>query len=593
MSNKITYIIATLLLVLLFITCILSIREDTLTFDEVAHLPAGYSYLVKQDYRMNPEHPPLVKDLSAVPLLFLDINFPEESSSWQEGSQGRWWVQFNFGDELLYYSGNNADQMAFWGRIPMILLLIFFGGFLFKWTRELRGNKIALLVLTLFSFSPTFIAHGRLVTTDVAAALGAVISTYYYLKFLKEPNKKNIIFAGIAVGISLVLKFSLILLLPFLAVITLVFAWLKARKEEKPLFNNIFKYVGLAIAVALISVIFVVWPIYKLNMINYPPELQQREAAIWLETTTIPEPLINFNLWMTENPVTRPVSQYLLGLLMATNRTATGNTTYFLGIVSAAGWWFYFPVIYLIKVPLAFHIIFISSMLACALLIKKGFHQRIKDCIWERFTEFSMAIFIIIYLVTSITGSLNIGVRHLLPIFPFLYILSSIGISDSTNKTKKPLLKKGFAAFILLLLAWYVSSSIMIFPHYLTFFNEIVGGPEEGYKYAVDSNLDWGQDLKRLNNWTEKENINKIYLDYFGGGKEEYHLGDKFVRWENRMLPEEFPKGNYLAISASQLQGGRGTPSPSFDQPADFYAWLNNYEPVEIIGRSIFVYYIE
>ena len=233
MSNKITYLLAAILLVVLFTTCVLSIKDDALTFDEKAHLPAGYSYLVKQDYRLNPEHPPLAKDLSAIPLLFQDINFPEENSSWKEGSRGIWWVQFNFGDELLYQSGNDADQMIFWGKIPMILLLITLGLFLFKWTRELRGNKTALLVLALFSFSPTFIAHGRLVTTDVAAALGIVISTYYYLKFLKDSSKKNILLAGIAIGISMLFKFSLILLLPFLAIITLIFAWIKARRKQR------------------------------------------------------------------------------------------------------------------------------------------------------------------------------------------------------------------------------------------------------------------------------------------------------------------------------------------------------------------------
>jgi len=593
MSNKITYFLAAILLITLFVTCVLSVKDGALTFDEKAHLPAGYSYLVKQDYRLNPEHPPLAKDLSAIPLLFQDINFPEESSSWKEGSKGTWWVQFNFGDELLYQSGNNADQMIFWGKIPMIFLLIILGLFLFKWTRELRGNKTALLVLTLFSFSPTFIAHGRLVTTDVAAALGIVISTYYYLKFLKNSTKKNILLAGIAIGISMLFKFSLILLLPFFAIITLLFAWLKSRKEEKPLIKNIFKYVFLAVMVAIIAVVFVIWPVYHVNMMKYPPELQQQEARAWLETTTVPDPLINLNLWMTENPVTRPVSQYLLGLLMATNRTATGNTTYFLGTVSAAGWWYYFPVVYFLKVPLAFHILLLFSVLTTALFIRKDFYKKMKDIIWRNFTEFSMIIFILIYLGTSITGSLNIGIRHLLPIFPFLYILTSIKARDSIGKIRKPLLRKGVIAFVIILLIWYVSTSLMIFPHYLTFFNWSVGGAENGYKYVVDSNLDWGQDFKRLEKWIEEEKIDKIYLDYFGGANPEYYLGEKYVRWDGKNPPEEFPRGNYIAISASQIQGGRGIAAPDYDQPTDFYMWLNDEKLVKTIGNSIFVYYVE
>ena len=328
-------------------------------------------------------------------------------------------------------------------------------------------------------------------------------------------------------------------------------------------------------------------------MMNYSPEIQHQEAKAWLETTTVPDPLINLNLWMTKNPVTRPISQYLLGLLMATNRTATGNTTYFLGTVSAAGWWYYFPVVYFLKVPLAFHILLLLSVLMTALFAQRQICKRIKECIWNNFVEFSMVIFILIYLGTSITGSLNIGVRHLLPIFPFLYILSSIKIKDSIDKIEKPSLRKGVIAFVVILLAWYISSSLMVFPHYLTFFNQAVGGPDNGYKYVVDSNLDWGQDFKRLEKWIEQENIDKIYLDYFGGANPEYYLGEKYVRWDGRNNPEELPEGSYLAVSASQLQGGRGLAAPDYDQSTTFYMWLNNEKLVKIIGNSIFVYYVE
>lgn len=593
MSNKTTNIIAAILLVVMFTTCILSIKDDALTFDETAHLPAGYSYLAKKDYRMNPEHPPLAKDLAALPLMFLDINFPDESPSWKEGSQGRWWVQFNFGSELLYQSGNDADKMIFWGRFPMILLLIFLGWFLFRWARELRGNKMALLVLTLFCFSPTFIAHGRLVTTDVAAALGAVMSTYYYLKFLKKPSKRNILFAGLVVGISMLFKFSLILLVPFFGIITLVAGWLKARIEAKPLFKNILKYIGLATIVGLIAVFAVVWPGYQYNMMNYPTDLQFEENKAFLETTTIPEPLINLNLWMSKNPIFRPLSQYSLGLLMATNRTATGNTTFFLGMVSASGWWFYFPVIYFLKIPLAFHVLLIASLLGCIATIKKGSRYKIRDWIDGHLAEFSMLIFLLIYFTTSITGSLNIGVRHLLPTIPFLYLLVSIGINDNIKRIKKPFFKKGAIAFVVILLCWYAASSLMVFPHYLTYFNESVGGPKNGYKYAVDSNLDWGQDLKRLKKWAEQNNIDKIYIDYFGGGNLDYYFDDKYERWDGRNLSSNFPKGNYLAISSTLLQGGRANPTPDFDQSTNYYSWLDKYKLETIIGNSIFVYHIE
>ncbi|GAI57384.1 unnamed protein product, partial [marine sediment metagenome] len=167
--------------------------------DEVAHLPAGYSYLTQKDMRLNPEHPPLIKDLAAFPLLFIKgINFPSEIKDWKEDINGQW----GFGYYFLYGAGNPADIMIFWGRIPMVLILILLGFYIFKWARELFGPKVALLALFLFSFSPTFFAHGRLVTTDVGAAAGVFIATYYFLGALKNPSKRSIIFAGIAFGLA-------------------------------------------------------------------------------------------------------------------------------------------------------------------------------------------------------------------------------------------------------------------------------------------------------------------------------------------------------------------------------------------------------
>ena len=220
MSNRLTNIIAVLLLTFVFVIALFSIKDDSLTMDELAHLPAGYSYLTQKDMRLNPEHPPLIKSLAAFPLLFIkDINFPSYIREWQEDVNGQW----GFGNYFLFQAGNPADKMIFWSRIPMILLLVLLGFYIFKWAKELFGQKAGLLSLFLFSFSPTFLAHGRLVTTDLGAAFGVVFASYYFLKALKDPQSKNIILAGIALGVAQLLKFSLILLLPLF--VFLAFIW--------------------------------------------------------------------------------------------------------------------------------------------------------------------------------------------------------------------------------------------------------------------------------------------------------------------------------------------------------------------------------
>ena len=595
MSNRITYIIAGILLAVMFFTAVFSMKDDALTFDELSHIPAGYSYLTQQDYRINPEHPPLIKDFAALPLLALDLNFPSEHSTWKQEQGPVWWLQFDFGTEFLFKSGNPANKIIFLARMQMILLLIFLGAFIFFWTRQLAGNKCALMALTLFSFSPTFLAHGRFVTTDIAASLGVVLATYFWLKFLKNPVRKNIFIAGIIFGIVMLFKFSLILLIPFFGIITIIYPLLQKRENLSQYLKQTLKYVAMAFLVGIIAVVFVIMPVYYLHTINYPPEKQAFDTSFTLSPEI--EPLEQVCIWMADKPVIRGLGHYMLGILMASQRTVGGNTVYFMEMVSASGWWFYFPIIFTLKTPLALLALIIIALLPCVWALKTPFWsntiKRTKQWIKNNFTEFSMLVFLMIYWSFSMYGNLNIGVRHILPTFPFTYILICLGIKHLYQKAKEKQLQKVVCAIVLILLVWFTWSSIKTFPYYLSYYNELAGGTENGYKYAVDSNYDWGQDLKRLKIYLDNNNIDNFYIDYFGGANLDYYFGDRYTKWESRAPGSEFPKGNYLAVSVGSMQGGRALACPEFKETTDYYEWLNNYEPVARVGTSIFVYYIE
>lgn len=592
MKNKFYWIFAVLLLAAMALTAFFSTKNDTLTFDEVAHIGAGYSYLTQQDYRMNPEHPPLIKDLAAIPLLFLNLNFPQ-GANWTQASPAVWWHQFDFGHEFIYSSGNNPDQIFSWTRISMILVLVLFTFFVFFWAKKLWGKKAGLIALFISCFFPTFLAHGRLVTTDIGAALGATLATYFWLEFLKNKTKKSLIFAGLAFGLAMLIKFSLILLIPFFAIITFVFAWLQDDGARK--FMNLLKYGSLGILAGIIGVVFVIWPVYTFQVSGYPRERQIKDTIDLLNTTNIPDSIIKINILLDQNKITRPLGEYFLGILTAGNRTTTGNTTYFMGQVSADSWKSYFPIVYLIKNPLPFHILTLIALFFGLWKIKKPFWKnapwRAKEWIKNHFAEFSMVIFLAIYWTTSLISNLNIGVRHLMPIFPFTILLVSGLISKWLNN---PYLKLKYA-FLIILFAWQAISVIAIYPHFLSYFNEIIGGSNNGYKYVVDSNLDWGQDLKRLETWLKKNSIDKIYIDYFGGGDLDYYLGkDKYIVWDHaKNNPSEVPKGSYFAVSINQMQGGRAKPTQDYNGNCSYYGWLNNYTPIARIGYSIFVYKID
>jgi len=588
LSNKATNIIAILLLGACFLTAFLSSRNMSLTMDEKAHIPSGYSYLAFRDYRLNPEHPPLAKDLAALPLLFLDLNFPIEHKSWTQDVNGQW----DAGYEFIFNSGNNPDQIIFWTRLPMMILLVFLGWFLFFWSRKLGGNKAGLMALALFSFSPTFLAHGRLVTTDVAAALGFLISAYFWVKFLKNPVFKNIFIAAIILGIALCLKFSLILVLPCFAFVTIIYAYFTAGKPFKNKLKNVLSYCGKSIIAGIIALVVVIWPIYQFHISNYSAERQVSDTQHILGDK-LPGKIA---AKAASIPVLRPFAQYALGLLMATQRVAGGNTVYFMGQVNNQAWKEYFPMMYLLKAPLALH--FLTLIVLGLFLLgaeKHKFFRKFFARLWrwtkEHIAEFLLFIIFLVYWLTSIKGNLNIGVRHILPVFPIIYIFISVGFFRLKDKIKKREAKIAFCVLTMILMAWYIASSLMTFPHYLSYYNELAGGTKNGYQYAVDSNYDWGQDLKRLADFVEENNIQKIKVDYFGGDSPSFRLADKLTEGAITKNPEE-NKG-WLAISATFLQERRAIAIPGFEQDTTALEWLNDFEPVSRAGYSIFIYNIK
>ena len=569
-------ILAGALLILFSALAATSMWNDNANYDERIHLPAGYSYVTQQDMRLNPEHPPLVKDLSGLPLLLMKINFPYQSWGWNTAlttDSSRtpvWQTDVGFGNDLLYFSGNDAQNMMRYGRIPIILIGILLGFYIFKFAREQWGDLTGIIALAFYSFSPTFLAHTRLVTTDVAAAAAFFISFYYLYKWLKAPTQRNIWLFGIVLGISFLTKFSTFLLIPIFGFIILI--WILLNGQWK-------KYIGGFILILIVALL-VIGAVYVYHIWNYPIEKQAIDTAFILSTFGF-KPLANLSIWISSQPYLRAWGEYFLGFLMVLQRSGGGNTTYYLGEISADGSRSYFPMMYLLKEPLAYILL---AFFALFLALKKFISRKISiEFFRNNFAEFGMLLVVAVYWFFSITSNLNIGVRHILPTIPFIYILTAGQISNwIKNSVKKSL-------FVLVLLVWVSVSVISVWPSFLAYYNEIAGGADRGYMIAVDSNLDWGQDILRLSQFIEKNNIKEIKLDYFSGAPAEYYIKTAKIIPFNREIPQK----GWLAVSASVLQGAcKGDKIPcSYDERS--YTWLDQYKPVAKIGYSIFVYKIE
>ena len=620
---KIVNTLAFLLLAFFTILAVTSMWNDSANYDERIHLPAGYSYITEQDMRLNPEHPPLVKDLAALPLLFMKINFPYQSGGWNtllmsdiNSRTPAWQTDVQFGNDLLYYSGNDAQKMMRYGRIPIILIGVLLGFYVFRFTKELWGNLAAIIALSFYSFSPTVLAHTRLVTTDVAAAAAFFISFYYLYRWLKTPTKRNLWVFGIVLGLAFLAKFSTFLLIPIFGLLVLVWWFLqKGRKFWA------FKVYICGFIFALVIAYMIIGAVYSFHIWNYPAEKQSIDTAFILSTFGF-KPLANFNVWIASQPYLRAWGHYFLGLLMVLQRSAGGNTTYYLGSISASGSHSYFPVVYFIKEPLSYILL---TFFALFLVLKKCFKhcgEKLKKYWFSDFTqllknnqaEFGMIVIVLIYWAFSINSNLNIGVRHILPTLPFIYALTARQIAAwiKGNVTERISDYRGFrqllglywrkikrSALIIILLFWTVLTVIFVYPSFLAYFNETVGGPDNGYKYVVDSNLDWGQDILRLADYIENNNIKEIKLDYFSGAPAEYYIKTakivslREMSRRDKSYNREIPQKGWLAVSATIYMGAcKGDKIPcSYNERA--YTWLDFYKPVAKIGYSIFIYKIE
>jgi len=609
---------------------ILNAKNDSLIYDEDAHIPAGYSYLTRFDMRLNPEHPPLLKDLAAIPLLFMKLDFNVPQEIW-EGDPNT--VQWQSGSYFLYSSTNNPDKIIFWSRLPIILIFVLLALFIFKWTWEISSLGAALLAFILFTYDPNILGHNHYVTTDLGIAASTTFVFYYFVKFLKDPIWKNVYWLAGFLALVQLTKFSSVLIFPVFGLILIGYSFVKLARHPqdntlKFKIKNFGEYLGKFIAAFVISLI-VVWIAYFLSTFNMPKEKLPEIANYYFSKNNLQSIYSKKVLFaLNDSSFFRPMAVYLFGIMRVFQRVTGGNTTYFMEQVNKIGFYSYFPIVFLIKMTIP-TLIFIFSAIGIALY---GFFHRFRKIagvtkinIFSRFTNFIrthvleslILLFISIYLASSISGRLNIGIRHLFPIFPFIFILLSKTIFSFIKKLHTPKQVKLAHSIIIALCVILILNTLSTYPNYVSYFNAFAGGPKNGYRFVVDSNADWGQDLKRLKNWIQEYNhcamtkspdacvsykypieegkpIQKIRVDYFGGGYNthqedlRYYLGNLCEIWHGDTRP--IVPGWY-AISTEYLQNSiYDLTEPSIKS----YRWIKekNIKPYYQVGTSILIYKI-
>jgi 4-amino-4-deoxy-L-arabinose transferase-like glycosyltransferase len=524
------HLMATVAVTTSLIVTIFLAYNDSPVVDEPPHLSAGYTYLNYNDYKLNPEHPPILKILAAWPLIITGAKLHSQSRNGQEPDQ------WQLGNDLIYKSGNNPDQLMFLARLPFILIFISFGLILFFALKKLYDYKVASLTVFLFSLSPTITGHNHLVTTDWGATAFIFLSILVFSLFIKSPSNNKAILVGTLLGLALITKFSALILIPVFIFGTIIYILANHRKALG-LYGN------------------------------------------YLSGFLI---IIMMGLAIIGTAYNHPNASYLVGLNFISDRLANGSVTFLLGNITNQSFWYYFPFLFIVKETLGFLILLILAIAYPLTKIKNLSLSLTRDWVRNNTFELFLIIFIATYSLIALTSNLNIGYRHLIPILPGLYFLTARSIINWTKN--HPMFVKNFT--ITLLMIGIFTSYLLAYPAYIGYFNESIGGTKNAYRLAVDSNLDWGQDLKRLNRYLEQNDIKKIKLDYFGGGEPGYYLGNRYQDWS----VNDGPASGWIAVSATYLQNSHWFYLHNGEKD---YDWLRNRKVVANINGSILIYKID
>ena len=527
-----------------------SIRLESATWDEPWELTAGYSYWKTGDFRLQPEHPPLGKLLVALPLLFLAPDFPLNDPAWAKGDG------VDLARRFLYGNRYSPEILLGAGRAMTIAVSVALGVVIFWWARCRFGDLPALVALWLYCFDPNVVAYGRYVKNDLLTTLLVFLAMAVWDAYLTNPRRVRLVAASVLLGLALAAKFSAVFLLPAF----LLLWWWRKQRRETPVRSKAF-VVSVLISSGMLLACYAPQT-HLLTPMTRDQHMANPGVRMLHRHINAGSPVGKMLAWVGSHLGLR-AHPLLIGIAEFAAHSERGHESYLLGRHSKEGFWYYFPIAFAVKTPLAT----LALLLITVVLLW-----------WKRSPPAALPLLVVPLLTFGplvILSHVNTGVRHLLPLYPFLFILMGAVLVAHAWPMRRFLLP--------LLLAGVAVETLSIHPHYTAFFNRAAGGPAAGPRYLLDSNLDWGQDALKLRSWVDENRARPLCICYFGKTtlkKHNIHM--------NGLIPLSHETGArnaidcYVAISATPLHGLYTSP--------DSFAWLRELEPVARIGYSIYVY---
>lgn len=494
MQRRLIGIAAALLMLLFAIQIVSVVRQESLSWDEGDHIFAGYMAWKTHDYRYNPEHPPLMKALATLPLLGLPLKVPAD--------QQRYFKEEAYldGRELLFHNPSySVEALTLRVRLAAGIVALLLAALVFCAAWEMFGMGAGLLALALLTFDPNILAHSALVTTDIGVSCFLLAAVYTFYRYRKKPSISRMLVAAIAAGLALATKHSAILLIPMLGALALLelFYPLAEQEVRASLPRRTLHLGGALIAIGAIALL-VLWSFYGFRYAARPGTLQLTPSLVDYVKPLSPLEAKGV-LWLAHWHVLPEA--YLYGLTDVRSM-ANGMSSFIFGKVFEHGVAYYFPAVLTIKSTLGWLAATVLALVALAT---------------GRLRQWRAALFLLlpalVYFVVAMTSSLNIGARHILPVYVFLTLLAAGGCWAWVWRAGA--WSRPWAAVVAVLLCAHVGSSLRAYPNYMAYSNELWGGPMQTYKVLTDSNADWAQQLLAVKQYLDQRGIKQCWFAYF------------------------------------------------------------------------------
>jgi len=570
-------LLAGLLLALFAALCLGSMAQQSVTGDEVAHLPSGYTYVRTGDFRLNMQHPPLVKAMAGIPLLLLDLKPVTGAPGWEERDE------WTFGRDFLTHNRTPTRTIVFLARLPPLLIGLLLCVYVYRWGRELWGEWAGVFTLALCVFCPNVLAHTPLVTTDVGLAAFSVMSLYYLWRYSRSGHLRDVFWSALGLGLALLAKYSAVISVALVAALLPVAWWggggndSKDSKDSKDNNDSRDGVDGNDAAGATEG--------RDGDAVargdgggGARPLAQLLVAALLL--VIVPAALITLGFGFPWG-----LANYYRGFSIIHADLNPYWQAFLWGEYSRDGFWYYYLLAQWWKTPIP-TLLFFSAALLLVPLPGTAESPSCKPArsLTRRAPPATPIdhLFLLLPLVAFHGAGLlyksSIGVRHVLPAFPFLFLAAGAA-AVWVGRRRLPD-KVVFAA----LCAWLALGTLRAYPHFIPYFNAFAGGPAHGIEYLDDSNIEWGQDFDNLKRYIDAHELERVRLSAFKAFRpERYGISYEFMGLQDVVWPQE---GITYFTGASYLQRN----SLFNEHPGVRFEWLKRYRPVDHIGWSIYVY---